>query len=465
MRHTCCGSLLTLALLAVLPRPAAACTAFAIQRGAEVVIGKNYDWDLGQGLVIRNPRGIGKQALPGRPGDRPAKWVSRHASLTFNQYGRELANGGLNDAGLVVEVLWLDESVDPPPDERPTVSELQLVQYLLDTSATTAEAVAAARGVRVSRVHGKIHYFVCDRGGACAVLEHVGGRLVVATGPGPGLPVRTLANDTYARSLAALRTHQGFGGSQPIPPGRGSLARFVRASALAAAAGRDATAGLVAAAFAALESTAQGAYTKWRIVYEPAAGRVHFRTVAQPTPATVAVAQLPGECPAPALVLDIDAAPRGDVTARFVPYTEAHNERLVRATLGPLAPRLPPGVIDEVVRYPGRLPCTLAAGTGGLPPYPERWIREAQAERRNASCYHLIYKRGCAEKRTGRLTVAITLDEEGRVRAAQTVGNTVGRDPALVERCVHQALRAWRFPPPAGYLPRFEMTLIFADKC
>jgi penicillin V acylase-like amidase (Ntn superfamily) len=40
----------------------------------------------------------------------PAKWVSRYGSVTFNQYGCENPTGGMNEAGLVVEQMWLDES-------------------------------------------------------------------------------------------------------------------------------------------------------------------------------------------------------------------------------------------------------------------------------------------------------------------------------------------------------------------
>src|SRR5215468_3296311 len=73
---------------AALARPAAACTTFLLERGGQRVMGKSYDWHMGQGLVIVNKRGVAKQSLPAKPGDRPARWISRHASVTFNQYGR-----------------------------------------------------------------------------------------------------------------------------------------------------------------------------------------------------------------------------------------------------------------------------------------------------------------------------------------------------------------------------------------
>ena len=90
--------------------------------------------------------------------------------------GREFPNGGINDAGLVVEVLVLQGSVFAKADARPVVNEVQFVQYLLDQAATMEEAVTLAQAVRVTPVFAPLHYFVCDDSNACAALEYDGGR-------------------------------------------------------------------------------------------------------------------------------------------------------------------------------------------------------------------------------------------------------------------------------------------------
>jgi choloylglycine hydrolase len=54
----------------------------------------------------------------------------------------------MNEAGLVVEIMWLKESEYPPPDEHPTVNELQWVQYQLDNFATVTEVAANAERLR-----------------------------------------------------------------------------------------------------------------------------------------------------------------------------------------------------------------------------------------------------------------------------------------------------------------------------
>src|SRR5262245_4198504 len=126
------------------PVAVALCTTFLIDAGSEKMVGKCYDWHRGEGLVVANARGRLKRALTLNPRERPAAWRAEHASLTFNQYGVEMPNGGMNDAGLVVEVMWLDSTRLPPPDQRPVVGELQIIQYLLDRFATVSDVAAHA---------------------------------------------------------------------------------------------------------------------------------------------------------------------------------------------------------------------------------------------------------------------------------------------------------------------------------
>ena len=327
------------------------CTTFLLGSGDGRVVGKSYDWDMGQGLLIANKRGVAKQSLPLGPGDQPLRWVSQHASLTFNQYGRELPNGGLNDAGLVVEIMWLDSSRYPAPDQRPAVSELQVIEWWLDSFATTDELTAHADDVRVNSAYGKVHYLVCDAGGSCAAIEFLDGKLVVTKG------AKTLANHSYADSRAYAEKHRG-----QLPKGEGSLERFTRAQALASAP-RPATGELPTQAFAILDDVRQGGSdpSQWNIVYEPGKRRVWFRTKHEPRIKHVDLAAFDPSCRAPVEVLDIDEPADGDVRVRFKPYDDAVNEKLVKKSVAPIAAKLPAGVVDKLVKYPSMLKCTLPA--------------------------------------------------------------------------------------------------------
>jgi choloylglycine hydrolase len=323
-----------------------ACTTFLLGQDAALVVGKSYDWAIGDGQLVSNKRGVAKKALRARPADPPLTWVSKHASLTFNQYGRELPNGGMNDAGLVVEIMWLTSEA-PPVDQRPTVSELQVIQWWLDSFGSTAELVAHAKEVRISPIYGRVHYLACDKGGQCAALEHVEGKLVITPG------VKALANHTYAESHAFEVAHHG-----QLPEGPGSLERFTRVSTLQARPEPD----LPKQAFSMLDRVRDPKRSQWNIVYEPGRARIWFRTLHEPRIRYVDLAAFPPSCTAPVEVLDIDYPGEGDVRKAFRPWTEAANQALLDRSLKPLRDRLPPALpTSGLAHYPALQSCTLAA--------------------------------------------------------------------------------------------------------
>lgn len=344
--------------------PSHACTAVLVERGGPV-LARNYDWDTGAGLVVINKRGVDKEALVLASKDTPATWRSQFASVTFNQYGREFPAGGMNEAGLAVEALWLSSTAYPPADDRPVVNELQRVQQALDRHATVASLVAAAPALRISKAYGRTHYLACDASAACAVFEYLNGALVTSTGA--ALAAKALTNDTYARSTAFLREHVGFGGAQPIGAGSSSLERFARGSAFAA---RHHAAGAPDLGFALLAKVAQGQHTKWSLVYALAERRVYFRTLAARAVKFVDLASFDGSCSTPALALDIDAPLEGDVVAAFQPCSRGVNQALLNRSLGPIEDALPPGAGALVAAYPDSLRCTTGRGSSDSAPAP-----------------------------------------------------------------------------------------------
>jgi penicillin V acylase-like amidase (Ntn superfamily) len=332
--------------------PAGACTTFLLKGGRDVIIGKSYDYFIGQALLVFNKRGVVKEALGAEPGATRARWTSKYASLTFNQFGREIPNGGMNEAGLVVEVMSLAPSVMPPVDARPTVNELQFIQWLLDQFGIVGDVVAHAHDVRVHRVYSGVHYFACDADGACAAIEHVNGSLVVTSGSALTVPV--LTNDTYAESIGFLARHRGFGGDDPLPAGTDSLARFTRAAAHVM---RGPASPVPAAAFAVLDDVRMPDYTKWNIVYMPKQQRVYWRTAAQGAVKSVDLTTFEAACGTLVRVLNIDTSAPGDATGRFTEYTPTANEALVRTSYKDMESKLPPGALERLVRYPESFPC------------------------------------------------------------------------------------------------------------
>ena len=73
----------------------------------------------------------------------PFTWKSKYGSVVTTIYEGAAADG-LNEKGLVANLLYLAESKYPPAsadDKRPTLPNSAWVQYVLDNYATTAEAV------------------------------------------------------------------------------------------------------------------------------------------------------------------------------------------------------------------------------------------------------------------------------------------------------------------------------------
>jgi choloylglycine hydrolase len=353
-------SLCLLAVLGVLSAfslaaaPGLACTTFCLRDSGRVIFGKNYDWNVGDGLLIVNPRGLARTA---DSGDRPARWTAKYGSVTFNQYGRDFPSGGMNEAGLAIELMWLDGSRYPSPDARHTVDVLQWIQYQLDTQATVAEVLASDAKIRIA-VGAPLHYLVADRTGKVATVEFLNGRLVAHSGE--RLPFAALTNDTYERSL---RYKSDLGGKPAPTRDESSLARFARTAdrVRGFAAAKEAKTNAVAYAFETLSQAAQPS-TRWSLVYELDRLRVHFRTKERRQIRDLSFADLDFRCSQPVRVLDLAADVAGDVAPRLVAYQRGMNRRLVETAYRntPFLAASPEAEIERVARVPEAATCQVS---------------------------------------------------------------------------------------------------------
>jgi penicillin V acylase-like amidase (Ntn superfamily) len=297
-----------------------ACSTLCLRHNGRIVFGKNYDWTVEDGLLIVNKRGLVHVSDTGvRNGTVPARWISRFGSVTFNQYGRNFPSGGINEAGLVVELMWADGSRYPREDWRPTVDCLEWIQYQLDTAKTVSDIIASDRKIRI---HSNIplHYLVADRDGAVATIEFIGGKLVAHTGK--DLPVAALTNDLYQDSLRFLENLHW------IPQDGGSRARFARtAERVKNFKGGDP----VSYVFDALTNV-RSDITQWSIVYEIDNRQVHFRTRSNPQVRTLAMKSLDFSCGTSVLVFDLKDKSFGDIRPHLKAYSKELNLNLIRSS-------------------------------------------------------------------------------------------------------------------------------------
>ncbi|HXV14270.1 MAG TPA: linear amide C-N hydrolase [Candidatus Krumholzibacteria bacterium] len=325
-----------------------ACTTFCFEAGGTRVFGKNYDWNVDDGLVVVNKRGVAKTAFTE---DNPAAWTSRFGSVTFNQYGREFPSGGINEKGLVVELMWLDETMYPEPDRRRALPTLQWIQYQLDNSATVDDVVASDAKVRIADGgSARIHFLVADATGAVATFESLNGRMAVHRGD--DLPYPVLTNDMYQVSVTYT---QNLDAQEPLTGS--SLDRFARAARGLAPSTKKSNP--VDEAFALLDQVAQGEYTQWSIVYDIGERRAHFRTRRQRDVRFVDLDALDFSCKTPVRVVDVNAAHRGDVSKRLKEYSLDTNRSLVRASFAEteFLRETPPEAVEALARYPEATTC------------------------------------------------------------------------------------------------------------
>lgn len=338
-----------------------ACTTFCLKNRGEVLFGKNYDWMIGDGLIFVNKRGVAKTSIV-ENSTNPAKWVSRYGSVTFNQYGRENPMGGINEPGLVIELMWLDETKYPRADSRPALDTLEWIQYQLDTSATVEEVLKTAENVRIdSQV--TLHYLVNDKNGNSATVEFLDGKMVAHSGE--KLTVAALANDTYEKSL-------NYSKQARAAKSESSLDRFTRAAQRAKEFEKQPKSEqeAVGYAFDILANVAQKNSTQWSIVYDQQRGKIYFRSRQSPAIKTIDTKSFDYSCGTAVKIFDINAKTSGDVTARFTDYTREANRDLIERSFNgtPFLKGVPAIAKDFLAFYSENFACDVKSKTAELKP-------------------------------------------------------------------------------------------------
>ncbi len=303
------------------------CSTFFINHNGQMVFGRNYNWVAGTGIVCTNQRGLLKTSYK-VPDGSSITWTSRYGSITFNQYGKEFPTGGMNEKGLVVELMWLDETVYPRADERPAVGVLQWIQYQLDNCASIEEVIATDKQLRITASTSPLHYLVADANGNAATIEFLQGKLVAHKGNELFFPV--LTNSVYAESVQHAK--EAVQKNEPVE-GSGSLERFAKACQMIQQykSGQKNTS-IIDQSFNILEAVSQGDYTRWSIVYDITNRRVYFRTNARPTIKSVSFSAFEFSCGQAPLYFNMNQSMRGEVSHLFRPLKTEMNLEIIRQT-------------------------------------------------------------------------------------------------------------------------------------
>ncbi|MCS6986295.1 MAG: linear amide C-N hydrolase [Sphingomonadaceae bacterium] len=227
------GAVVAATLLAA--SPGMPCTR-AVYEGpnGRFLTGRSMDWkeDIRTNLWAL-PRGMARDGAAG-PGS--LRWTSQYGSVVATGYDIATADG-LNEAGLMVNGLWMTQSAYPRPDGRtPTMALSVFGQYLLDQFATVAEAVAWLRAnpllVLTGEVPGQgrmatMHFALSDATGDSAVIEWIRGDMRIHHDRG----YRVMTNEPpFEEQLAITSYWRKVGGIQFLPGTNRAADRFARAS-------------------------------------------------------------------------------------------------------------------------------------------------------------------------------------------------------------------------------------------
>ena len=335
-----------------------ACTTFLIHKNGKYAFGRNYDWITDVGMVCNNLRGLAKTSaqINGQP---TISWVSKYGSITFNQYGKEFPTGGMNERGLVVEMMWLDGSKYPEPDSRAELGVLQWIQYQLDNCSTIEEVIATDSKLRISKTHPPVHYLVADLSGRAATIEFLDGNAVVHTGTNLSIPV--LTNTDYATSARMYKESINSKDTN-VAFNDNSLQRFATACSMVQqynAGGSKSS--LVDYSFDVLRKVSNDDFTKWSIVYDMSAKKVYFKSKSSPQVKWISYADVDFSCNATSLAFDMNSAAKDDVIKQFRPLTKETNTVVLSRAAMESKRQINIGEADirRDVEYASRIKCQL----------------------------------------------------------------------------------------------------------
>lgn len=312
------------ALLAV-PLGGQACSTFMLNGGPHLVFGHNLNEngiDV-PGMVFVNTRGIFKTGrtwseLINLDRRNPSffTWISRYGSVTFNVFGRDLPDGGMNEVGLYI---WeMNENAEfLKNSDLPKLNQMHWMQYNLDMHSTIDEVIESAYAFEIDG--WTWHFFVADRRGKSASIAFSNGQVVVHRDD--GMPIPALFNEPYGRELRLLEYFEGFGGSYPVQLDHQNTPRFAKAAVML----RDFNPKMdpVDYGFLLLQDLTVAETPKWSVLFDYPNRDVHFKTRLNPEIKRFSLHDLKFSEGEPTLILDIDIPAGGEVGPMFEPYDDS----------------------------------------------------------------------------------------------------------------------------------------------
>ncbi len=212
-----------------------ACTRVVYQGpNGTILTARSMDWneDMGTNLWIF-PSGMERN---GEVGPNSLRWTSRFGSVIATGYDVS-STDGMNEKGLVANLLWLAESEYGVWDQKKAGLTISAwVQYVLDSYSTVDEAVKGLSKAEFTIVTGAtpgrtslatLHLAISDETGDNAIFEYIGGKLVIHH----DRSYQVMTNSPiFEKQLALNEYWKQIGGTVMLPGTNRAADRFVRSS-------------------------------------------------------------------------------------------------------------------------------------------------------------------------------------------------------------------------------------------
>ncbi len=181
------------------------------------------------------PRGMERN---GQVGSNSVRWKSKYGSATTSSWDIATSDG-MNEKGLVANLLWLGETDYPHFDMNGKIKGIAVsfwAQYILDNFATVSEAVADfEKGdfVVVSDVipgtsrFATVHISISDASGDNAVMEYIKGKLIIHHDRSYNVMTNS---PVFEQQLSINSYWKGIPGNIMLPGTNRAADRYVRAS-------------------------------------------------------------------------------------------------------------------------------------------------------------------------------------------------------------------------------------------
>lgn len=231
------NTLLALLGFIVIAPDAEACTR-VVYKGPDnlVITARSMDWkdQIDANLWIF-PRNIKRN---GNVGPTSIEWTSKYGSVITSAWDIATADG-INEKGLVANILWLVESQYPkfnPASGEKGLTISAWAQYVLDNFATVQEAVnelskkdfvIVSDYIPGTDKFTTLHLSISDATGDNAIFEYINGKLKIHHSPSYTVMTNS---PVFSQQLAINGYWDGIPGTVMLPGTNRAADRFVRAS-------------------------------------------------------------------------------------------------------------------------------------------------------------------------------------------------------------------------------------------